>query len=293
MTLLRRFRNRKRRSRGQSLVEFALTVPVLLVILMFAIDFGRAFFGWVVLQNSVRIAANYAALNAAADPWSSNSASVLNGYNDLVHADLDTANCEFVGALPEPVFTDGADTSVGDQTPDTSHDVGDTVKVSLTCTFKPITPIISGILGSSVQLGASSEFRIRAGDIAGLDNPAAIPPPVVPTPTPTAPPPPTPTPPPTPCARPTAAFVGAPVSGQGPNLAVAFTDQSTTTAPCPILGWAWDFGDGQTSTTQNPTHTFVKTGSGQQQRFTVELVVTVAGGVNDNERKVNYITVTK
>jgi Flp pilus assembly protein TadG len=31
------------RSRGQSLVEFTLILPVFLLILMFAIDFGRAF----------------------------------------------------------------------------------------------------------------------------------------------------------------------------------------------------------------------------------------------------------
>ena len=32
---------------GQSLVEFALTVPIILLIMLFAIDFGRVFLGWV------------------------------------------------------------------------------------------------------------------------------------------------------------------------------------------------------------------------------------------------------
>ena len=36
------------------------------------------------------------------------------------------------------------------------------------------------------------------------------------------------------------------------SLTVAFFDQSTGT----VTSWAWDFGDGATSTLQNPTHTF-------------------------------------
>ena len=45
------------------MVEFALVLPVLLVVLLFAVDFGRAFYSWVILQNAARIGANFAALN--------------------------------------------------------------------------------------------------------------------------------------------------------------------------------------------------------------------------------------
>jgi PKD repeat protein len=40
---------------------------------------------------------------------------------------------------------------------------------------------------------------------------------------------------------------------------VAFTDTSTVTYP--IRSWSWDFGDGETSSLQNPTHKFQKAGS--------------------------------
>lgn len=76
---------------------------------------------------------------------------------------------------------------------------------------------------------------------------------------------------------PVAEFIGAPVSGTAP-LAVTFTDQSTGT----VESWAWDFGDGQTSTSQNPTHVFAAAGT-----YTVALTVTGPGGAASRTR-VNY-----
>ncbi len=61
----------KDRSRGQSLVEFALVLPMILLLMLIALDFGRVFLGWVALNNSARVAANYAAMNPnawGADP---------------------------------------------------------------------------------------------------------------------------------------------------------------------------------------------------------------------------------
>ncbi len=50
---------------------------------------------------------------------------------------------------------------------------------------------------------------------------------------------------------PTAAFIGYPTSGSKP-LVVQFQDQSTGLP----TSWAWDFGDGSTSTDQNPAHEY-------------------------------------
>jgi len=47
--------------RGQSLVEFALVLPIFLLIMLFAIDFGRVFSAWISLNNLARIGANLAA----------------------------------------------------------------------------------------------------------------------------------------------------------------------------------------------------------------------------------------
>jgi PKD repeat protein len=90
----------------------------------------------------------------------------------------------------------------------------------------------------------------------------------------------------------TAAFIGSPTSGSTP-LSVQFTDQSSTSAGCTILSWAWDFGDGQTSTLQSPLHLFTKASpGGSSQRFDVSLTVTVSPSGSDSESKPNYITVS-
>lgn len=79
---------------------------------------------------------------------------------------------------------------------------------------------------------------------------------------------------------PVAAFTGSPTSGCAP-LTVNFTDQSTNTP----TSWSWDFGDGGTSTAQNPSHQYTVGGN-----YTVTLTATNAAG-SDAEVKTNYISV--
>ena len=79
---------------------------------------------------------------------------------------------------------------------------------------------------------------------------------------------------------PVAAFTATPTSGTSP-LAVQFTDQSTGSP----TSWAWDFGDGNTSTVQSPAHTYSASGT-----YTVNLVASNAGG-SDGEQKTGYIRV--
>ena len=46
---------RDRHSRGQSLVEFALVLPIMLLLTVIALDFGRVYLGWINLQSMARI----------------------------------------------------------------------------------------------------------------------------------------------------------------------------------------------------------------------------------------------
>lgn len=62
---------------------------------------------------------------------------------------------------------------------------------------------------------------------------------------------------------------------------VSFTDLSNGTP----TSWLWDFGDGNTSTQQNPTHTYSTAGT-----YTVSMTATNAFG-SDIETITNYITV--
>lgn len=69
---------------------------------------------------------------------------------------------------------------------------------------------------------------------------------------------------------------GATPGGGTPPLTVQFTDESVQGAG-PIISWAWDFGDGTTSTDQNPVHTYSSPGA-----YTVAL--TVGDGVGQAVR---------
>jgi uncharacterized protein (TIGR02145 family) len=80
---------------------------------------------------------------------------------------------------------------------------------------------------------------------------------------------------------PLAGFSADPTSGE-PPLTVTFTDESTN---APIL-WDWQFGDGASSTEQNPTYVYDEEGV-----YTVSLKVTNEYG-QDTETKTDYITVS-
>ena len=80
---------------------------------------------------------------------------------------------------------------------------------------------------------------------------------------------------------PVAAFSASPLSGAATTY-VTFTDESTL-GP---TSWLWNFGDGTTSTLQNPVHTYSTNGT-----FTVNLTVSNAAG-SDSEVKTDYITIT-
>ena len=55
--------NRQRESRGQSLVEFALCLPVLVLIFIGVFDLGRAFHSYIIITNSAREGAFYASMH--------------------------------------------------------------------------------------------------------------------------------------------------------------------------------------------------------------------------------------
>ena len=72
--MLRRLRrHHASASRGQSLVEFALVLPVILFLTLIALDFGRVYLGYINLQNMARIASNFAANHP--DAWGANPGS--------------------------------------------------------------------------------------------------------------------------------------------------------------------------------------------------------------------------
>jgi hypothetical protein len=52
----------KTKERGQSMVELALSITLLMVLLAGAIDFGRAFFTWLALRDAAQEGASYGSI---------------------------------------------------------------------------------------------------------------------------------------------------------------------------------------------------------------------------------------
>ena len=52
--------NLKKKFKGQSLVEFALTLPIFLVVLMMMVEIARIGYAYITLESATRTAARYA-----------------------------------------------------------------------------------------------------------------------------------------------------------------------------------------------------------------------------------------
>ena len=75
------------------------------------------------------------------------------------------------------------------------------------------------------------------------------------------------------------AVFGTAVAGPD-SLSIAFTDQSTGV----VTDWAWDFGDGASSTEQSPLHRYAAGGD-----YTVQLTVTGPGGSGSTQSLVTVV----
>jgi gliding motility-associated-like protein len=83
---------------------------------------------------------------------------------------------------------------------------------------------------------------------------------------------------------PVASFTTDVVDGCAP-VCVNFSNTSTIAAPGVIVAWDWDFGDGNTSTLQNPSHCYTTSG-----QYTVILTVKSADGCTHTITMTNLIS---
>jgi PKD repeat protein len=257
---------RRQRTRGQSVVEFALVVPVLLLLTLTAIDFGRVYLGWINLQQMTRIAANQAAEHASVWATPGDPTGQKAKYQAKVRNDARQINCVLPNPLPDPVL--GAGTALGAP-----------VTVALSCQFGIITPIISNVIGSTVLVSAETTYPVKEGVVATVPGGGT---PIIP--------------------LPIAKFTGSPQSGWGPSMQVIFTNESTG-AP---TSQTWNFsvppsspstGSGTASPLSSfsagtQTVTYTCTGvPGNTCTWGVALQVNNAGG-SDTMTKADYITLT-
>ena len=158
---------RRERTLGQSLVEFALVLPILLFLTLIALDFGRVYLGYINLQNMARIAANFAGNNPTA--WDAtvvaNDAVLKTKYYNQIIADAQAINCSLVDTNGDGTInaSDFAPTFTDRNGNGKTTDIGDTGEVAIGCNFQVITPGIASVVGGTVKVAAVSSFPVKTG----------------------------------------------------------------------------------------------------------------------------------
>lgn len=137
-------------SRGQSLVEFALILPVFLLVLMGILDLSRAVYYSSTLGNAARETAR----RGIVDQTCSNLTAVANEK---------TVGMENIGIKIE-WRTAGSETLIGDcpyVSGETEADLHDVMHVTLTYDYTAATPVIGNIVGT-VHMQGESKFPVEA-----------------------------------------------------------------------------------------------------------------------------------
>lgn len=122
--------------KGQSLAEFALILPLLLLLIVGIVDFGRVLYTYSGLhftaQETVRVGGF--------------------GYNDAEIIDF-AANHFATG--------DGADLGVSVSPDEGARKSGEYITITLSYSVDPITPFASQVFNGPIQLSADSTIRIE------------------------------------------------------------------------------------------------------------------------------------
>jgi Flp pilus assembly protein TadG len=133
---------------GQSLVEFALILPVLLLIFMGILDFGRAVFAYNALSNAAREGARVAIVDQSTSGGV--SAAAQRAADSATNLSIDPSTDVDV-AYTEPVANG----------PCLSHAIGCIATVTVRDQFQAITPIIGSIVGP-IDLESTTSLVIES-----------------------------------------------------------------------------------------------------------------------------------
>jgi Flp pilus assembly protein TadG len=164
--------HRTSRSRGQSLVEFALVAPIMLFLALAIVDFARVYTTMLTVESAAREAADYGAYSSS--NWigrgvpGSNYEKTIAGMTEracVASASLtDFSGSATACVNPDVRITlttpdgDPADDADGCDVPDRSPDPPCRVEVTLTYNFRLVAPVGFDFLGVRLGLPATLPF---------------------------------------------------------------------------------------------------------------------------------------
>ena len=147
-------KNKQRKEKGQSLVEFALVLPVLLIILSGVLDLGRLYYVYVVLTDSASEGVAYAISNPPDDPTDPGdpdtaeviarvqaaSSGLVSGEDVANSVEIDCPTC------PNPTS-------------------GETITVTVSCNFAVMTPFVNVLVpDGEIPLHAVATGSVLSGE---------------------------------------------------------------------------------------------------------------------------------
>ncbi len=144
--MLKLIRKRKEKGeKGQALVEFALLVPIFLVLMFAIVDFGMGFYSWITVTNSAREGARIGAVLASEDDIRDRVFDTAGLPNEGTNLDVYVTNSADNGGLP-----------------------GESVVVKVDYRYDLITPLanlvafLSGdIIGPTLTLSSTADMRLE------------------------------------------------------------------------------------------------------------------------------------
>jgi PKD repeat protein len=223
-------------------VEFALIAPVMLLLLLMAVDFGRLFFSYIEISNASREAAAYGAV------YPTDSATMT------AYARRETNSQGQGGESALAVATscaNSASVTIACTAAAGGSGTGNSVTVAVREQFSFLTPIIGAFFGGNLQISASSTAAVL-----GLVPNGGVTPP-------------------SDCAPPSLSSFTAVVTGLVVTLDASASKPDS--GACAIAGYDWDMGDGLNPfppvVNKQTSYTFATAGT-----YKIQLDVTNPGG---------------
>lgn len=233
-------RSRSPWTRGQSVVEFALLVPVFLFLLLMAVDFGRLFFTYIQVSNAAREAAAYGATQPTDSIGMQARAVQEKNAQSQGEAPLDPLATSCTSPFGTAMACSAAAGGSG---------AGNTLTVTASQSFRFLTPLITDFFGGNLKMSASATTAVFVSAVGGTGGG------------------------PTSCGGPTNATFT--VVASGLDIIVNPDGSKPDIGICTISGYNWDYGDGTTDVGSSipSTHTYLSPGT-----YSIELEVTNQGG---------------
>jgi len=205
---------------GQAVVEFALILPVFLLLLVIAVDFGRLFFSYIQINNAAREGAAY----GLRSPNECGGTPCLPTSQIAVHARQESnaqsqAGEAAAGIVVSATCADSAGATITCvSAAGGGSGAGNTITVNVREAFTFLTPLVNNAFGSTLQMSASATAPITDYAAGSGGTPPGA------------------------CSLPTAYFVPTVTSGR-----TVFADPTGSTpnsGVCNISGYNWNGGDG-------------------------------------------------